>query len=345
MTSLERCLTILGGGVPDRVAVGLLNSIHAARLSGFRFEEYCKDGGKMVEAHLGAWDRYRHDIIELDNGVCTLAGAVGCEVEFYGDDGSPPWVAGPALERIEDVGSLQPIDVEADGMLAEMIKATGLLSQEVGDSVCISADSDQGPFSLAAMIIDPQDFLVALLDPDMEVYIEQLLDYAAEQVMTYARALSDAGAHVTMIGESISGPDVCSPRVYRRFAQPVQQRLITQLKSEGIAMGMHICGDATSIISNMVDTEAAFLQVDYKIDLDVVKDASQGKTTLMGALDPSGVLALGTPEEVEAETIRQLKHLSRGGGYILAPGCSLPYETPNENIDVLVETVRAHGSY
>ncbi len=345
MASLERVLTTLDGGVPDRVAFGLLISIHAAKLSGITFEEYASSGEMMADAHLLAWDRYRQDIIDVDNGVCSLAEAVGCKVEFHDDPGSPPWVAGPALERIEDVGSLTPIDIHADGLLAKMIDATGLLSAAVGEEVCILADADQGPFSLAAQIIDTQDFLVALIDPDKEQYVDQLLEYASEQVMTYARALSEAGAHLTMIGESISGPDVCSPRVYRRFAHPVQQRLISRLKGEGIRMGMHICGNSTSIIADMVSTEAAFLQVDYTIDLDAVKDAARGKTTLMGALDPSGVMALGTPEAVEAETRRHLAHLSEGGGYILAPGCSLPYETPLENVDVLVETVRAHGSY
>jgi len=345
MTSLERCLTILDGGVPDQVAVGLVNSIHVARLSGVTYEEYATSGETMAEAHLNSWDRYHHDILDVDNGVCTLAEAVGCEIEFHDDAGSPPWVAAPALERIEDVDSLTPIDIEADGLLANLLTATRRLSREVGEEVCILSYSDQGPFSLAAQIIDPQDFLVAVIDPDKEAYVEQLLEYAAQQVMAMARALTEAGSHITVIGESISGPDVCSPRVYRRLAQPMQQRVISELENEGIRTGIHICGDATPIISDIVSTGASMLQLDFKVDLDAVKKAAQGHTTIMGTLDPSGVMALGTPETVESETLRNLAHLAQGGGYILAPGCSLPYETPPENVDVLVETARAHGKY
>ncbi len=73
-----------------------------------------------------------------------------------------------------------------------MLKATRLISQEVGEHVCLLSDADQGPFSLAAQIVDPQGFLVALLKPEKEPYVRQLLDYATEQVLTYARALIDA---------------------------------------------------------------------------------------------------------------------------------------------------------
>ncbi len=61
-----------------------------------------------------------------------------------------------------------------------------------GEHVCLLSEADQGPFSLAAQIVDPQGFLVALLKPEKEPYVRQLLDYATEQVLTYARALIDA---------------------------------------------------------------------------------------------------------------------------------------------------------
>ena len=96
LTSVERCRVVLAGGVPDRVPVCLLNFMPAAALAGMSLREYCTDGRAMAEAHIGAWERYGHDMIDLENGVAALAGAVGCRVGFETET-SPPWVLAPAL--------------------------------------------------------------------------------------------------------------------------------------------------------------------------------------------------------------------------------------------------------
>ena len=50
-------------------------------------------------------------------------------------------------------------------------------------------------------------------------------------------------------------------------------------------------------------------------------------------------------EIVRAAARTDLKMLAVGGGFILAPGCALPYWTPDENIRALVETAHADGRY
>jgi len=343
MTSLERCMTVLNGGIPDGVPVCLENFQHAAAVAGYSLREYCLDGEKMAAAHIAAWEKFGHDMIDLENGVAALAGAAGCEVRF--SDDAPPWITGHALESIDQVDRLKPIDPYQDGTLPEMIKATRLIAAELGDHVCLLAEADQGPFSLASEILDPQELLVTLLDPSKESMVHRLLEYTYEQVLRYARALIDAGAHLTMVGESISGPDVCSPDIYRRFAFPYQKRLVETLRAEGKEIGMHICGNVTPIIPSVVDTGALFLQVDYKIDHQVCKRAARGKTTLIGTVDPSGVMARGTPEDVVQSARYDIKRLAEGGGFILSPGCTLPYTTPDDNVAALVRTAQEYGRY
>ena len=344
MTPLERCQTVLDGGTPDRVPVCLLNFMQVASMAGLSLPEYCTDGEAMAAAHIAAWQHFGHDMIDLENGVVALAGAVGCKVGFD-EDTSPPWVTAPALASIEDVDQLQPIDPGSDGMLPEMLAATRIIADELGDRVLLLSEADQGPFSLAAQIIGIEEFLVALIDPDKEALVERLLEYTTEQVITYGRALIDAGAHVTMMGESLAGPDVCGPDLYRRFALPYERRVIETLAAEGKPMGLHICGDATRIVEDMVETGAPFLQVDHKIDRHVAKRAAEGRTTLVGTVDPSGMLALGTPDDVKAAARADIAILAPNGGFMLAPGCALPYDTPEVNIKALVEAARESGGY
>ena len=117
------------------------------------------------------------------------------------------------------------------------------------------------------------------------------------------------------------------------------------LAAEGTMIGLHICGDATPIIGDMVGTGSSLLAVDYKVDLAAAKAAARGVTTLIGTVDPSGVLARGTPDDVRAAARADLAVLAAGGGFILAPGCALPYDTPDENIRALVETAHVDGRY
>jgi uroporphyrinogen decarboxylase len=344
MTPVERVEAVLAGEIPDRVPVCLLNFMPAAALLGMSMREYCTDGRAMAEAHISAWERYGHDMIDLENGVAALASAVGCAVGFE-EDTSPPWVTGPALERIEDVDQLRPIDPARDGMLPEVVLATRLIAERLGDRAFLLAEADQGPFSLATQIVGIEELLLALMMPAKHEHLARLMEYTTQQVMTYARALVDAGAHMTGMGDSIAGPDVCSPEQYRRWAWPYERQVVETLAAEGARIALHICGDATRIVGDMVATGSQLLAVDYKIDRHAAKQAATGATTLIGTVDPSAVMTLGSADDVRAAVREDLRVLAPGGGFILSPGCALPYDAPDENVRAFVETGRAEGGY
>jgi uroporphyrinogen-III decarboxylase len=117
------------------------------------------------------------------------------------------------------------------------------------------------------------------------------------------------------------------------------------LKGKDILLAYHICGDATEIVSDMVATGAAILELDYKVDLSKVKELTQGKSTILGPVDPSGVMANGSPELVMEKSREAIRILGPGGWFILGPGCALPPTTPPENIHAMIEAARKYGVY
>jgi MtaA/CmuA family methyltransferase len=175
--------------------------------------------------------------------------------------------------------------------------------------------------------------------------IHKLLDFCRQVTYRYALAQMEQGAHCTSIGDSPSGPDLISPEYYRRYAYPHVKRLVSDLKAKGVRLSYHICGDATPIIADMVSTGAAIIEIDQKADMRTCKQAARGKATLLGPLDPSQVLAHGTPDLVQEKCREALEILGPGGGFILGPGCALPATTPGENIDALIETAKEYGRY
>ena len=166
-----------------------------------------------------------------------------------------------------------------------------------------------------------------------------------EVTTRYAYAQIEQGAHATSIGESLSGPDVCSPRTYKMFEWAYAKKMVEQLRSDNILLAYHICGNATAIVPDMVETGAAILELDYKVDMPLVKRATQGRATVLGPVDPSGVLALGDPDLVDRKSKEAIEMLGHNGGLILGPGCALPPATPPDNIHALVEAAKKYGVY
>ena len=147
------------------------------------------------------------------------------------------------------------------------------------------------------------------------------------------------------MGESIAGPDVCSPDVYREIAWPHERSVIQRLLKVGVRVQNHICGNATRIVPDMVDTGAAILGLDYKCDLRAIKQATRGRATIVGTVDPSEVIARGTPEAVTEAVRDVLSILGPGGGLVLGAGCAQPPETPAVNILALIEAGHRMGRY
>ena len=87
----------------------------------------------------------------------------------------------------------------------------------------------------------------------------------------------------------------------------------------------------------MVRTGATIIEIDQKADQITAKAAAAGKATLLGPVDPSEVMAYGTPELVMEKCNEALENLAPGSGFILGPGCALPPSTPDENIDTMIE--------
>ncbi len=113
---------------------------------------------------------------------------------------------------------------------------------------------------------------------------------------------------------------------------------------EGIGIGIHICGNATAIAEDMVETGALYFEPDQKIDRERVRRMTDGPVTLSDTIDPSRILCRGNIEEVE-EVKEDIRLLGRAGRYVLSPGCSLPCSTPFENVRALIETGRQYGEY
>jgi MtaA/CmuA family methyltransferase len=342
MTSIERIDAAIHLRIPDRVPVNLHNFQPAAYATGLPMDQVLRDGELLAQAMLDAWREFGHDMILLENGTACNAQACGVEVIYRGD--AAPATHTPVLKRIEDVDQLPIPDPETTFPMCEILKAARILVREIGDRVWICARADQGPMDLASQVYSMNDLLIDMAMGEKDEYIFRLLDKCRQVSTRYAYALMQTGAHSTSIGEPVAGPDVISPRMYRKYAWRFEKQMVDDLKSRGIILHNHICGNTVPILDDFIGTGAQVLEIDHKTDPRKAKAAAQGRTCLLGNLD-TRLLATGTPAEVDAACKDLIDVWKPGTSFILGPGCALGSTTPKDNIHALVESAKKYGMY
>jgi uroporphyrinogen-III decarboxylase len=144
-------------------------------------------------------------------------------------------------------------------------------------------------------------------------------------------------------GDSPAGPDMLSPRFYGTYALPYERRIAACSHELGLPYLLHICGKTDRILQQMVTIGADALEIDYKTNLQMAHDTLKGSATFVGNIDPSGVLARGTPKLVRQRTQELLHAFADNPRFVLNSGCALPADTPSENIRAMLACVRNHS--
>jgi MtaA/CmuA family methyltransferase len=343
MNSLERVKAVIAGQIPDRVPVCLRNFMLAVREAGIPMQRYRSDPEAMARAHLGALDKYGHDCILVDTGTTMLAEAMGATSESAPNE--PGRIVAPAIRSLRDVDRLKVVNPETDGLIPALLEGVRLIVKQVGKEVAICGDADQAPFALACLVYGIEEFLMELASDPENPAIGRLLEICYQSHLAVDRALDKAGAHFTSMGDSLAGPDVVSPTTFARFARPYEEKLVKDLAAEGIFKLIHICGDTSRILDFLSRYEFCGFELDYKTDAVRAKSSVGAGHVLFGNIDPSGVIARGTPAMVREKT-RQLIALWKPGGlFVLNAGCAIPPNTPEENIRALLSTAHEEGAY
>lgn len=343
MNSRQRVETVLRSGIPDRVPVCLHNFLVAAKEAGVSLENYLTEPEVAARVHLQAVEKYGHDCILIDLDTTMLAEAMGAKRDATPNE--PGHIAAPAINSLDEVGKLKPVDPARDGRIPVLVEAVRIMARQVGAEVSIRANADQGAFSLAGLLRGMQDFMMELATEPENPAIHQLLEVAYQSHLATHRALKAAGAHFTSLGDSPAGPDVISPSMFGQFARPWQERLVRELAADGIFTVFHICGNTSAILDQLAPYPACGFELDYKTDAKRAKATVGAQHVLFGNIDPSGGLARGTPAQVR-EAARQLIELWKPGGrFVLNAGCAIPSSAPCENLKTFVNAAKEFGAY
>ncbi len=338
MTGKERIHAALVGETPDRTPVMLHHFMQAAAEDGVTMRQFREEPDLAARALARHAEKYDLDAVFVDVDTALLAGACGVPVDF--PEMEPARCHGSLLEELDEVHGLAPVDIAQNPRILVACEIVRLLKKQVGDSLCVRGNADQCPFSLASMLRGTENWMMDLLDPDAEEDAFRLLDYCLEPTRQLVGLFAAAGADVISNGDSPAGPDMISPALYRKFALPYEQKVIAHAHDQGCRYIIHICGNTTVILPDVLRSGADGFEIDYKTDVMAARQALRDKMTFVGNIDPSGVLALGSPGLVKERTETLLAIFAGEPRFILNSGCALPSTTPEKNLRAFLAAAR-----
>ncbi len=149
MNSKERILKTLSLKEPDRVPVVPFIISFAAKYSGIKFIEYCRNPVKLAESQVLVAEQFGIDAVYVDSDSVIEAEALGSDAVYFEDE--VPSIGDPLIKSIEDVDGLKIPDPFDDGRMPVWINAAQLLHDKVGDRYGLFTNIN-GPFQIAAQL-------------------------------------------------------------------------------------------------------------------------------------------------------------------------------------------------
>jgi len=334
MNGYERIHKALKGEWPDKRPVMLHNFMMAAREAGYTMEEFRRDPRYAADAFIQSVEKYNLDGIMIDFDTTLLAGAIGVSVDY--PENEPARIPRGLITSWDDLSNLEEVDIAQNERVQVWLETCRLIKEHFRDEVFVRGNCDQAPFSIASMVRGAQDWMLSLLVPGEEVKI--LLEYCTKVSCQFIELMSATGVDMVSNGDSPAGPDMVSPEMFRDFALPYEKQLVDVAHAHGMPYVNHICGNTNMILQDMLKSGTDGLELDYKTDIQLIRKYLGDSHLFIGNIDPSGVLALGSRQQVRAKTLELLTVYSDSPRLVVNAGCAIPAETPSENIKELVTT-------
>jgi uroporphyrinogen decarboxylase len=329
MTSRELVLNTLILKSCERTPWVPFVGVHGASLIGEKSSDYLRSKQLIVKGVTAAIENYKPDGIPVIFDLQLEAEALGCSVVWADDN--PPSVVGHPLALGESIDNLvlPQLNHGRVGVVMETTRELRLLYPDIALYGLVT-----GPFTLALHLLGTDIFMKLFMD---EQYVHDLMRFCTEVAKTMSRYYLDAGCDVIAVVDPMVSQ--IGTEQFEQFVLPYATEIFDYIRTEDGLSSLFVCGDAQHNIDSMCRCRPDNISVDENISLSYVKQRClQNGISFGGNLKLTSTLLLGTEQECEKDAA---ECMDTGGnlGYIVSPGCDLPYATKIENLKAVSEVV------
>jgi len=247
---------------------------------------------------------------------------------------------GYAIASLAELDKLQPVDPMKDEFWSVPLRAAGLMQEKVGEEVAVLGCIN-GPMMMAGEVMGYEALLMATwAEPDLA---QMLMGIIVQSSIAYGERLAEMGVPYVFIEDGTCGLETNSVENLERFDLGNLFRVLSRFRSQGLRPIVHNCS-STPYLEGYLGADIAALHFTPKAERRKdLYDRFRGRTAVMGGIDQMFLLFRGTSEEVRKEVEAMRSDWGDDPGYLIAPGCEMPFKTPVENIIALREAASRKG--
>lgn len=333
MTSRDLIQAAMRRDTVERIPWVPFVGAHGGHLIGVNATDYLKSSKLLIAGITKAIELYKPDGLPIVFDLQLEAEILGCELEWAPEN--PPAVVSHPLSAglsLTDLSVPQP----EDGRLPVVLETARHIRKTFSDLALYGLIT--GPFTLSLHLLGTEIFMHMLSEPDR---VHQVFGFATQVAKAMSDYYIDAGCDVIALVDPMTSQ--IGPEQFRQFVTDPVTEIFQHIRERGALSSFFVCGHAQQNVEAMCDCRPDNVSVDENIPLDFVRDVALEKAVSFGGnLQLTVVLLLGSPEDAQHHAI---ECMNTGGtrGFILAPGCDLPYATPPDNIAAVAEVV--HDPY
>jgi uroporphyrinogen decarboxylase len=284
--------------------------------------------------------RFDHDLMKVSFHGRYPVVDWGCEVVYDGAISGSTTCDKCVIQEASDWEVLEPLDVNS-GEFGLQIRAIELIQKYAHDKVPTMATVFD-PSMVADKLSEKP--LTDYMDESPEV-LESVLDMITSVMVDFARATLEAGADGIFIATQHSTHASVTDDQYKRFVYPFDSKLISKLRAKTKFMVMHLHAkeeDEKIRFDKIADTPGldALNWEDQSANLTLSEGKKRSRKTVMGGIDHNGIFRTGTPDEAEEQVLQAVREAGLKQ-LVIAPGCVITVDTPMENIQAVVDSIRS----
>jgi uroporphyrinogen decarboxylase len=182
-----------------------------------------------------------------------------------------------------------------------------------------------------------------------EAFVEEILDRVMDWIMLSVDHIAGAPIDCIRFTDDHSGQRgmLMGAERWRRLFKPRWQRIFERVHRYGMYAVLHVCGDTSEVVGDLVDVGLDCLESLQPECMDIykLKQTYGSHLRFWGGLGAQSIIPFGTADEIRKECRRLKQEMGSCGGYIFAPTKTPGPEAPIENIAAIVEeAVRSRGA-
>ncbi len=333
MNSKELVLNAIHNKEVDRIPWVPFVGCHAAKMIDVTATEFFKSADLIHQGVMKAYEEYQPDGLPALFDLQLEAEALGCQLQYA--DTNPPSVQTHVLEEGKTLADLK-LPTEQDGRFPVVLEAIDRIVASLGDKIAIYG-LITGPFTLALHLKGTDIFFAMFDDPEGT---HELMRFCTDVAKHTAKMYMDRGCDIIAVVDPMTSQ--ISPDTFHEFVSPYCTEIFDFVRENGKAGSFFVCGNAKNNIEEMCLCKPDNVSIDENIPLEYVKEVCQKNGISFGGnIKLTLTILFGTPTD-NIQDAQNCMAIGGNKGFILAPGCDIPFDAPVRNLKAVTSVV--HGN-